>query len=261
MTARLDATLKGSPSERLHAALRPAHIFSREVVTGLTDMTVTQTGEAVNALVAQRIVTEVDGLIALTSAWAALLAEAAHLLGSFHRAQPLIEGMPRDTLRGKLALAPNEFAASLKFAGLQADGTSAQPAIYAEGDWVRLATHKVAFNADQQQRASALLNAMRAQPWATPLVKDCVARLSQPVFDVLVRRRALVVVSADVAFLAETYDHAVKTVRELIRQNGQITAAGVRDAVGTSRKYALALLEHLDAIGVTRRVDDARVLR
>jgi selenocysteine-specific elongation factor len=46
----------------------------------------------------------------------------------------------------------------------------------------------------------------------------------------------------------------------IIRAEGQVTVAGIRDAFGTSRKYALALLEHLDAQRVTRRVGDARVL-
>jgi len=35
----------------------------------------------------------------------------------------------------------------------------------------------------------------------------------------------------------------------------------VRDLFDTSRKYALAFLEYLDAKGVTRRVGDERVLR
>ena len=41
---------------------------------------------------------------------------------------------------------------------------------------------------------------------------------------------------------------------------GDITIATVRDAMGTSRKYALAALEFLDSCGFTRRVGDKRVL-
>jgi len=36
--------------------------------------------------------------------------------------------------------------------------------------------------------------------------------------------------------------------------------AGVRDLTGTSRKYSLAILAHLDERRVTRRVGDDRVL-
>jgi selenocysteine-specific elongation factor len=44
-------------------------------------------------------------------------------------------------------------------------------------------------------------------------------------------------------------------------QAGEITLAGLRDDLGTSRKYAQALLEHFDAARLTLRVGDARRLR
>ncbi|MEY8440913.1 SelB domain-containing protein, partial [Anaerotruncus colihominis] len=40
-----------------------------------------------------------------------------------------------------------------------------------------------------------------------------------------------------------------------------ITLAGLRDALGTSRKYAQALLEHFDAVGLTIRDGDAHIPR
>jgi selenocysteine-specific elongation factor len=46
-----------------------------------------------------------------------------------------------------------------------------------------------------------------------------------------------------------------------MRDNGSVTLAEVRDMFGTSRKYAQALLEHMDAERITRRIGDARVLR
>jgi selenocysteine-specific elongation factor len=59
---------------------------------------------------------------------------------------------------------------------------------------------------------------------------------------------------------------AIADVRErviaIIRTDGSITLARLRDELGTSRKFAQALLEHLDAARVTlRRPDDSRVLR
>ena len=46
-----------------------------------------------------------------------------------------------------------------------------------------------------------------------------------------------------------------------IERDGSITLAGARDELGTSRKYAQAYLEHLDAARVTLRRGDERVLR
>jgi selenocysteine-specific elongation factor len=51
-------------------------------------------------------------------------------------------------------------------------------------------------------------------------------------------------------------------VEEIIAAEGSITLARLRDELATSRRYAQALLEHLDAERVTKRLpDDSRVLR
>jgi selenocysteine-specific elongation factor len=46
-----------------------------------------------------------------------------------------------------------------------------------------------------------------------------------------------------------------------IQAEGSITVAQVRDLFQASRKYALALMEHLDEQRITKRVGDTRVLR
>jgi selenocysteine-specific elongation factor len=71
----------------------------------------------------------------------------------------------------------------------------------------------------------------------------------------------LVKLSDEVLFLPQTYAAMVERIKAHIQQNGSVTVAQVRDLFSTSRKYALALLEYLDAKGITKRVGDERVLR
>jgi selenocysteine-specific elongation factor len=47
----------------------------------------------------------------------------------------------------------------------------------------------------------------------------------------------------------------------LCERDGSATIASVRDELATSRKYAQALIEHLDGEKITRRVGNAHVLR
>jgi selenocysteine-specific elongation factor len=47
----------------------------------------------------------------------------------------------------------------------------------------------------------------------------------------------------------------------IARERGEVTLPGLRDALGTSRKYAQAILDHLDGAGVTIRHGDRHVLR
>jgi selenocysteine-specific elongation factor len=59
----------------------------------------------------------------------------------------------------------------------------------------------------------------------------------------------------------EALDAVAQTVTDLIHRDGPITLATLRDELHTSRRYAQALLEALDAERVTLRVGDERVLR
>jgi selenocysteine-specific elongation factor len=59
----------------------------------------------------------------------------------------------------------------------------------------------------------------------------------------------------------DAVEQARLEVVALCEQEGAVTIARLRDRLATGRKHAQALLEHLDAIRVTRRVADQHVLR
>ncbi|MDP9024022.1 MAG: SelB C-terminal domain-containing protein, partial [Candidatus Eremiobacteraeota bacterium] len=50
-------------------------------------------------------------------------------------------------------------------------------------------------------------------------------------------------------------------LEEYMRKNPQITMSQFRDLIGTSRKFAVPLLEWFDARGITVRSGDFRMLR
>ncbi len=100
-----------------------------------------------------------------------------------------------------------------------------------------------------------------ANPYSPPAVKECQAEVGEEVFNALIESGQLTVVAQDVVFRKSDYDAMVTRIKAALAQNGQITLAEARDLFNTSRKYAQALLEHLDATGVTIREGDSRKLR
>lgn len=58
----------------------------------------------------------------------------------------------------------------------------------------------------------------------------------------------------------DALSNARKEMEEHIAQNGHITLAEFRDLLGTSRKYAVTILEYFDEKKITRKIDDVRVL-
>jgi selenocysteine-specific elongation factor len=63
-----------------------------------------------------------------------------------------------------------------------------------------------------------------------------------------------------VAFAGEAYTEMVEKVVAALREKPAISLAEVRDLFGTSRRYAQALLEHLDSKRITLRRGDDHVL-
>jgi selenocysteine-specific elongation factor len=176
------------------------------------------------------------------------------VLGAYHVTNPLRAGMPREELKSRLGLAPKVFNGVV--------AAVANRALLVEvGPLLRLPAHTVKFSAGQQARVDALLSAARRAPYATSLVKDAQSQVGEDVYAALLDRGELIQLNEDVFFLSETYELMVARVREELLQRGKITVAEVRDLFGASRKYALALMEHLDKRGVTVRRGDERVLK
>jgi selenocysteine-specific elongation factor len=79
-------------------------------------------------------------------------------------------------------------------------------------------------------------------------------------FDVCVAENLLVAVQDDIYLHADWAAEMNRQVTERLRQGKGLTVAEIRDMLGTTRKFAVPLCEHLDRIGVTRREGDLRVL-
>ena len=79
-------------------------------------------------------------------------------------------------------------------------------------------------------------------------------------FDTLVARGALVKVG-DAIYRGTQMAQIHANVEEYIRTNGRMTMAEFRDLLGTSRKFAVPLLEWFDSRAITVRSGDVRMLR
>ncbi len=194
------------------------------------------------------------GMLLATSAWWSTVAgKLRDKLASYHDEYPLRAGISREALRSGLGLEPKVFGGVVGRA-------AAEGMVVDEGATIRLASHEVRLSEVQEEAVGALLAAFATSPYLTPSAKESRAAVGPEVLDILIGRGDLVQVSDEVLFLADTYGEIVARVRDVIEREGSTTLAQVRDMLGTSRKYAQALLEHLDSQGITRREGDVRVL-
>jgi selenocysteine-specific elongation factor len=180
-------------------------------------------------------------------------------LAGYHGSYPLRRGMPREELRSRLQEHVQELGGRL-FAQIVARAV-VEGLVEEDEALVWAAEHEVQLTHPQQATVEGLLQAFRAAPYTPPSVPECVERLGEELFYMLLENGTLVRISPEVVYLAETLQEMQERVVDLTRAEGSVTVAQVRDLFGASRKYIVALMEYLDQKRVTRRVGDVRVLR
>jgi len=186
--------------------------------------------------------------------WNTLNVKISQTVAAYHQQFPLRRGIPREELKSKLKLLPRIFNTII-------NRVIAENSIKAHSAWLAKPEHEIKFNGSDQVKAKDLLRTFEKNPYATPNLKECQNEAGEEVVNALVELGELVAVSQDVLFRKKDYDVLVKKVGTAIETNGEITLAEARDVLNTTRKYAQALLEHLDTIGITVRTGDARRLK
>ena len=145
--------------------------------------------------------------------------------------------------------------------GELAAAAAAEGSVRLDGPRMALADHQVQLNPAEQRAAPRLLAQLDQGGSAPPSLSEALAASggTRRLAAALAQDGQLVLLAPDIALSRRNYDSWLHAVRELFDAAPTVTVREVRDALGTSRKYALALLEYLDSRAVTRRVGDARL--
>jgi len=180
----------------------------------------------------------------------------------FHRANPLVEGIPKEDLRARAAaeVRPELFRAALE--QMVANGS-----IVISGDIIKRAGRQITFLPEEAQAKEQIAQEFSRAGLAVPSTKEVLAKLpveakrAQRLLQLLLREQVLVKVTEDLVF----HHTAMARLRELLadykKRNGErLPIAAFKELTGITRKYAIPLLEYLDRERVTRRVGDERVI-
>jgi selenocysteine-specific elongation factor len=193
--------------------------------------------------------------------WRAFKDTLIERLQAFHRDRPLAAGQDMERLRDQppWSMPARIFRACVSILE--------QERVLTHGDGLlRLAGHVVSLRDMDQELAERIMAMLRATPLTPPDVREIEQRLSdhanlRTIIRVLERRGAIIRVSSELYFLAGTLAELQHTLQHALSAGDVLTPALFRDRFGTSRKYAIPLLEYLDREGVTQRIGDIRRLK
>ena len=170
--------------------------------------------------------------------------------------------MPYEELRSRfLRLADNQILRTVL------DGLLEKRTIHRKDSDVSLADYEVKMKPKDQELIQKIEGVFKRSGFAPPLEEEF--RLQQGVdlkhfknmMHGLFEKGVLVRLSKKVVFHKESVESARKIVLEQLEKNQHITVAELRDKLKLSRKYATAILEYFDAIGLTKREQDVHILR
>ncbi|MGZ8591431.1 MAG: selenocysteine-specific translation elongation factor [Actinomycetota bacterium] len=206
--------------------------------------------------------TAVEGWLVADPLRASVEASVVEALTAHHAEHPLDAGAGLTLARRvvttvlRSARAPTDPAlADALLRGLTDRGVTAQ-----EATTIRLASHRVALqerSADVERLLAAISGASEPTP---PSVRELIqAGVARDVIDAAVREGLVVRITPDLVVSPGFVARAEATIRAT--GGSGITVSALRESLGTSRKYAVPLMEWFDQRGVTRREGDVRFPR
>jgi selenocysteine-specific elongation factor len=271
--AALEILERGAPEEVMFAALntiagaaprkpgtavrapRGLQGYEEEEAIRRSGLPAAEARAVLETLLEQGQVARIGPFYVAAPVWEQLRETAIALAADHHQQYPLRAGLPKEEWRARLGLAPrqaNETLAALVASGDLAEAASASA--------VRLPTHAPRFTPEQQRKVDALLRQFHENPFSPPGRAELDTAVGPEVTAALVEQGTLVKISDKMLFSREAYDEAIRRILAHLRAHQTITVAEARDLLDTSRKYMLALLEHLDERRITKRQGDDRVL-
>jgi selenocysteine-specific elongation factor len=183
-----------------------------------------------------------------------LRARAASLIDAIHKQSAERAGIDLGELRSALRIQDAEV-----FESLVAD--------LSKGDFVRKGSviartsHRPTLPVHVQSVEKRIRETLNGQPFDPPSRKTIESDpQARQVVHFLIQNGDLTEVTPDVLLLRESFERMKSQVAEFISKNGPSTVSQLRQALGSSRRVVVPLLERLDRDGVTRRAGDKRVV-
>ncbi len=250
---RFQTLAHGTPEELLYQTLVRLEPTTQKDLIKETSLDPQVAEEIVQALQKQQQIVSIGKWIMSKAGWEQLKDRQTSIICAYHQDYPLRLGLPREELRSRLRIHSSLF-------NLLLEENHRLGLIKEESNLVQLTGHKITFSSKQQEDIKRLLQRHISAGINSPSVKESKQDVGNDVYQALVDLGQLIQLNNEVVYSLSVYEMAREQITDYLADSHRINAAEARDLLGTSRKYAIAILEHLDDIRITKRVGNDREL-
>lgn len=176
------------------------------------------------------------------------------MLLDYHKRYKLKVGIPKVEVVSKFKISSKEILELIDLF-IQNNEVRLEGNLVAEKDFV------VNYDKKQLAEKERIERELLKGGFTPPTIKELTngVKASIELLDSLVDN-TIVRLDADLVLHKDILDEAIKKVQEHFKTNEQMGLAEFRDLSGSSRKYSMAILEYIDKLGITKRVENYRVL-
>lgn len=250
----------GSDKEKISAALHDysSRFETLDFLQVQTAIPKEQFDQQIQKLLKDKTAFRVSDSIVIHSDYLTHLKDTAvRLLSAYHQENPLRDGMKKDEFRSKFLHFDN-----IAVIDKITDSLVNRKFLKYVNGCVALADFEVQKD-DNLEEIEAAFREGGFSPESPDQIATRFPKVKnyRQVVESLVNTGRLVRVEDKILLHVDYYEKALSMAKEHIAQNGQITLAEMRDLMGASRKFAVAVLEYWDRRNITKKVGDARVLK
>ena len=217
-------------------------------------------GEEAIARALERLVHEKElvahgAIVADATWWQALRERAIAAIDAEHIAHPERAGLDLAALRAGLSLDDHELHDAL-IADLCGQGFSC-----AHGT-IQRQSHRPSLPASLAEAGEKIRAALAARPFDPSSRKELITdAAAQKALRFLSETGEVIVINEEVLLSAEAFEQMKSLLAQALRERGPSTVSELRQALGTTRRVLVPLLERCDRDGLTSRQGDRRTLR
>ncbi len=196
--------------------------------------------------------------------WEKVTVKTKDILAAFHKENPIASGMEKEEFKSRMVSA--FYLQDAKKGDVILNELIKRGIMTSSASTVAMEGFSAQYSDAHSDMREIMLNTYKVSGIEAPSTDDVIAKFkdkkqAKQVLNDLFKEGLIVKLNPGAYLYKDSYEKAIGLMREYFASHDTMSLAEYRDILGTSRKYVLLILDHLDQQKITKLQGDVRVLQ